>query len=43
MTSKATVIDSVYSNRKSKLGGGNPNVDDSTQGRDLIEEAFSSN
>ena len=41
MTSEEPVIGPVQSKTKSKLKGGNPN-DNSTQGRDLIEQAFSS-
>ena len=42
MTSKEPVIDSVKSNRKSNLQGGNPNDDNPTQGRNPIQQAFSS-
>ena len=36
---KETSKESVKSNRKSQVEGGNPN-DDTTQGRNLIERAF---
>ena len=40
MTSKEQVIDPVEPNSTNKLKGDNPNDDNSTQGRDLIEQAF---
>ena len=41
MTSKEPLIDSFKSNRKSKLKGGYPKDDNSTQFGDLFEQAFS--
>ena len=43
MTSKEPVIDSVECNGKNKLKGGNPNNPHLSYGKDLIEQAFSSN
>ena len=42
MISKEPAIDSVKSKRKSKFEGGNPNDPNPSNGRDLIEQTFSS-